>query len=67
MNQFWYDSKIAAVELGITERQLRKLRAEGILKKGKHYRLKNPTAAKPNYLWNVRAIALVLGGDLSAT
>jgi len=33
MNQFWYGSKIAAVELGIAERQLRKLRAEGILRR----------------------------------
>ncbi|MBD2150047.1 DNA-binding protein [Pseudanabaena sp. FACHB-1277] len=67
MNKFWYDTKPAAIELGIAERQLRKLRAEGILKKGQHYRFKNPTAAKPKYLWNIRAIALVLEGDQSAT
>lgn len=67
MNQCWYDTKPAANELGLTERQLRKLRTEGILKKGQHYRFKNPTAYTPRYLWNIRAISLVLEGDPSAT
>ncbi len=67
MNKSWYETKPAANELGLTERQLRELRKQGILQKGTHYRFKNPTSAKPNYLWNVRAIALVLEGDPHAT
>jgi hypothetical protein len=49
----WADTRAAADFLGITPRQLRKLRKDGLFKLGKHYRITtSPMAAKPNYLWH---------------
>jgi hypothetical protein len=50
----WLDTEEAAQELGITPRQLLKLRKLGIFKWGKHYRKKNPYAARPSYVWHVK-------------
>jgi predicted ArsR family transcriptional regulator len=52
----WAETNQAAEELGITPRQLRKLRAS-LFKAGTHYRVKNPTAARPEYLWHVEKCA----------
>lgn len=50
----WLETNDAAAELGLTPRQLRKLRSQ--LKLGKHYRCKNPQAARKEYLWNASRI-----------
>lgn len=50
----WIETADAAAELGLTPRQLRKLR--GQMNARVHYRVKNPRAARPEYLWNVEAI-----------
>lgn len=50
----WSETNQAAAELGLTPRQLRKLRSQ--LKLGKHYRCKNPKAARKEYLWNLSKI-----------
>lgn len=47
----WLETSAAAAELGLTPRQLRALRLQ--MKAGKHYRVKNPRSARPEYLWKV--------------
>lgn len=61
----WLETNAAAAELGLTPRQLRKLREQ--MKAGKHYRVKNPRSARPEYLWSVERIEslLVQPGDRS--
>jgi predicted ArsR family transcriptional regulator len=57
----WIDSNTAARQLGITPRQLRKLRAEGLFKPGTHYRIiSRPNAGRPNYRWHVDRCAVAL-------
>lgn len=56
----WVATDLAAAELGLTPRQLRKLRAEGLMKAGKHYRCLNPKSSKPRYLWHVQRIESLL-------
>ncbi|KAM3091159.1 hypothetical protein ACKFKG_26900 [Phormidesmis sp. 146-35] len=58
MSSIWKTTIEASELLGLSPRQLRKLRVQVL--NPKHYRLKNPTASRPEYLWNVRAIALLL-------
>ncbi len=58
----WVETDIAIQSLGITARQLRSIRAQ--LKPGYHYRVKNPTAAKPRYLWHVARIEPVLSPEV---
>ncbi|WP_103666438.1 hypothetical protein [Pseudanabaena sp. BC1403] len=60
MKKDWIPTEQAAVELGITPRQLRKLRLQGVFKAGKHYRKKNPIAARPTYVWHCDRCAKVL-------
>ncbi len=60
MNKNWLDTDRAAEALGITPRQLRQLRKNGIFKAGKHYRKKNPTAARPAYIWHVEKCLKIL-------
>jgi hypothetical protein len=55
----WEETATAAAALGLTPRQLRKLRTQ-ILKPKKHYRVKNPVSSRPEYVWNVEAIAPLL-------
>jgi hypothetical protein len=48
----WVETKLAAEKLGITPRQLRKLRTG--MKIGVHYRVISPrAAARPTYQWNL--------------
>ncbi len=54
----WSETAAAADEMGITPRQLRRLRKQ--LKAGTHYRVKNPRAARPEYLWHVKRIEPLL-------
>lgn len=51
-NLEWVETKLAAAKLGITPRQLRKLRSG--MKIGTHYRVISPRAAvRPTYQWNL--------------
>lgn len=54
----WVETDIAVEFLGITARQLRAIRVQ--LKAGYHYRVKNPKAVRPRYLWHVARIEPVL-------
>jgi len=60
MNTDWMDTDLAAIELGITRRQLLKLRLKGVFKSGKHYRKKNPIAARPTYVWHIERCSKIL-------
>ncbi len=60
MQKDWIETEQAAFKLGITPRQLLKLRSKGVFKAGKHYRKKNPIAARPTYVWNVDRCEKVL-------
>ncbi len=50
----WVETSQAAAQLGLTPRQLLKLRSQ-IFTAGKHYRVKNPTVPERQrrYLWHV--------------
>jgi hypothetical protein len=53
LSKQWMNSNDAAAHLGISPRQLRKLRTEGLFKLGTHYRIiSKPGAARPTYLWH---------------
>ncbi len=58
LSSVWVETDQAATELGITPRQLRKLRSQ--MKAGHHFRVKNPRAARPEYLWRVERIERLL-------
>ncbi len=60
MKKDWIDTDQAAVELGITRRQLLELRRQGHFKAGQHYRKKNPTAHRPTYIWHVEKCSKIL-------
>lgn len=60
MKKDWIDTDQAAVQLGITRRQLLKLRLKGVFKAGKHYRKKNPIAYRPTYVWHVERCSKIL-------
>lgn len=60
MKKDWLETDQAAVQLGITPRQLLKLRSKGIFKVGRHYRKKNPVAARPTYIWHVEKCSKIL-------
>ena len=54
--------------IGIKERTLYRLRQANILKKGKHYRLKNPLNPKSHILYDVDAVlAELTRADLEKT
>jgi hypothetical protein len=49
----WLDTNAAATELGLSARQLRRLRKQGLFKLGKHYRITSaPKAGRPTYQWH---------------
>ncbi|MDX2254701.1 MAG: hypothetical protein NW214_04215 [Pseudanabaenaceae cyanobacterium bins.39] len=60
MKKDWMETEQAALQLGITPRQLLKLRSKGIFKAGKHWRKKNPIAARPTYIWHVEKCSKIL-------
>ena len=60
MKKDWIETDQAAVQLGITPRQLLKLRSKGIFKAGKHWRKKNPIAARPTYVWHAERCSKIL-------
>lgn len=51
----WVSTSKAATELGVSASFLRQQR-DRLYKKGKHYRVLNPTAWRPTYQWNVAKI-----------
>ncbi len=63
MKKDWISTDKAAVQLGITPRQLLKLRSQGIFKIGIHYRKVNPIAYRPSYIWHCERCAKVLDKD----
>lgn len=50
----WISTTALATELGVSAYFLREKRTT-LFKPKKHYRLKNPTAARPTYVWNLAA------------
>lgn len=58
----WLPTSAAAKELGFSQKHLSRLRGEGLLKAGKHWRdIRRPNAARATYHWHVKRIAEVLG------
>lgn len=49
----WLETSKAACVLGVSKNTLLKLRSIGVLTAKKHYRKKNPVAARPSYIWNI--------------
>lgn len=58
MTETWMETAIAAAELGLKPKQLRKLREQ--MQPGFHFRVKNRRSARPEYLWNVERIKALL-------
>jgi predicted ArsR family transcriptional regulator len=53
-------TKEAATQLRISDATLRRLRQEGVLKAGVHYRAMGSGVSRPPLLWNVAASDLAL-------
>ncbi|HEY9634532.1 MAG TPA: hypothetical protein V6D14_14060 [Coleofasciculaceae cyanobacterium] len=50
----WLGTSSAAAALGITPQHLRRLRNDGLLKPGKHYKnIARPGAARQTYRWHL--------------
>ncbi|MBL1177841.1 hypothetical protein [Pantanalinema sp. GBBB05] len=57
----WLTTRVVCENLGISDKHLWKLREEGLLKEGKHWRnIARPQAARPTYRWNLTAIEQAL-------
>ena len=54
--QLWFSAANAATELGLCSRTLHRMRERKELKKGVHWKAKNPAAVRLTYLYNVPAI-----------
>lgn len=52
MNADWIVTKEMADDLGISRPTLLKIKGEGYVREGFHYRKKNPTAPRSNLLWH---------------
>lgn len=63
LSKDWMETEPAADYLGLTARQLRKLRQQQLFKPGTHYRVKNPLMSRSQYLWNVARIAPLLAPE----
>ena len=62
----WKSTAVACEELGISRWTLVKLRKSGQLKKGYHYKVKNPQAYKLTYQWHCDRIQKTQGEYLEA-
>lgn len=49
----WLSTREAAIALGVSHGQMLRLRDQDVFKSGKHYRKKNPIAARPSYVWHI--------------
>lgn len=56
MTKKWYDTKEACQRLNVCSRTLARMRKRKELKKGTHWKVKNPSAKRLTYLYNVSAI-----------
>lgn len=57
----WVTTAIAASALGVSRDHLCKLRDEGLLKNGKHWRnIARPGAARATYRWHIKRVELAL-------
>ena len=57
----WLPTKQASEALDLSPIHLRRLRHDGLLQIGKHYRnIARPQAVRPTYQWNVDAIEALL-------
>lgn len=52
----WFTTAEACERLGVSRWTLAEARDSGQLKKGKHWKVKNPTAARLTYQWHVERI-----------
>ncbi len=59
MPKKWFDTASACNELGVCSRTLARMRDRGDLKKGKHWKPKNPNAIRLTYLYNVPEIEIL--------
>lgn len=53
MNSPWADTTEACERLGVSRWVLATARKNGELKIGRHWKVKNPTAARLTYLWHI--------------
>lgn len=57
----WVSSGIICENLGISGKHLARLREEGLLKEGKHYRnIARPQAARPTYRYHLKLVEKAL-------
>ena len=56
MPKKWFSTAAACEQLGVCSRTLARMRDRGDLKKGKHWKPKNPSAMRLTYLYNVPEI-----------
>jgi len=52
----WLTTTAACNHLGVSRWVLATARANGELKKGHHWKVKNPTAARLTYLWHIERL-----------
>jgi hypothetical protein len=52
----WLSTAAACKRLGVSRWVLATARQNGELKKGHHWKVKNPTAARLTYLWHVERL-----------
>ncbi|WP_035990256.1 hypothetical protein [Leptolyngbya sp. KIOST-1] len=52
----WLSTAAACQRLGVSRWVLATARQNGELKKGHHWKVKNPTAARLTYLWHVERL-----------
>ena len=54
--KIWYETTPAAAELGVSTKKLYRMRKDKTIKKGPHWKVKDPTKKRLDYLYNVPAI-----------
>lgn len=59
----WLTTQAVLSALGISRSHLYRLRDDGLLKQGHHWRNISPKAGRPCYRWNLRKIEAVLNGE----
>ena len=62
----WKSTSVACEELGVSRWTLANLRKTGQLRKGFHYRVKNPQSARLTYLYHCDRIQKMQGEFLEA-
>lgn len=59
----WKPTPAVLSALGLSRFHLYRLRDDGVLKQGEHWRNISPTAGRPCYRWNLSKIEAVLNGE----